>query len=189
MGNSIINWIEQWLNDKRQRVVVDGEVSSWKPVLSGVPQGSELGHVLFLKYLNDLEEGVTGNILEFAYDTKLFRKTKEIGDEQKLQDNIDKFVRFSEKWQMLFNFGKCKCLHTGPGNTDMNYEMGGTSLSKIVKEKYLGVSMNANMKVSDQCRIAASKGNQVIGMICRNITYKENSLIVPLYKAIVRPHL
>ena len=88
---------------------------------------------------------------------------------------------------MLFNFGKCKCLHTGPGNTGMNYEMGGTILSKTMKE--LGVSMNANMKVSEQCRIAASKGNQVLGMIRRNITYKEKSLIVPLYKAIVRPHL
>ena len=189
MGNSIINWIEQWLTDRRQRVVVGGEVSSWKSVLSGVPQGSVLGPILFLVYIDDLEEGVTGNILKFADDTKLFRKTKEIGDKQKLQNDIDKLVRWSEKWQMLFNFGKCKCLHTGPGNTGKNYEMGGTILSKPVKEKDLGVSMNANMKVSEQCRIAASKGNQVLGMIRRNITYKENNLIVPLYKAIVRPHL
>ena len=113
MGNSIINWIEQWLKDRRQRVVVDGEVSSWKPVLSGVPQGSVLGPILFLIYINDLEEGVTGNILKFADDTKLFRKVKEFGDKQKLQDYIDKLVKWSEKWQMLFNFGKCKCLHTG----------------------------------------------------------------------------
>ena len=90
---------------------------------------------------------------------------------------------------MLFNVGKCKCLHKGPGNTGMNYEIGGTILSKTGKEKDLGVTMNANMKVSEQCRIAASKGNQVLGMIRRNITYKEKSLIVPLYKAIVRPHL
>ena len=71
----------------------------------------------------------------------------------------------------------------------MNYEMRGSILSKTVKEKDLGVSMNANMKVSEQCRIAASMGNQILGMIRRNITYKENSLIVSLYKAIVRPHL
>ena len=240
MGNSIINWIEQWLTDRRQSVVVDGEVSSWKSVLSGVPQGSVLGPILFLVYIDDLEKGVTGNILKFADDTKLFRKIKDIGDKQKLQDDIDKLVRWSEKWQMLFNFGKFKCLHTGPGNTGVNYEMGGTILSKTVKEKDLGVSMNANMKVSEQCRIAASKGNQVLGMIRRNITYKEkggtilsktvkekylwvtmndnmkvseqcrivaskgnqvlgmilrnityqeNSLIVPLYKAIIIPHL
>ena len=109
--------------------------------------------------------------------------------EQKLQHDIDKLVRWSEKWQMLFNFGKCKCLHTGQGNTRMNYEMVGTILSKTMKEKYLGVTMNANMKVSEQCRIAASKGNQVLGIIRRNITYNQKSLIVPLYKAIVRPHL
>ena len=109
--------------------------------------------------------------MKFAVDTKLFRKTKKIGDKQKLQDDIDKLVRWSEKLQMLFNFGKCKCLHTGPGNTGMNYEMGGNILSKTVKEKDLGVTMNANMKISEQCRIAASKGNQVLGMIRRNLTY------------------
>ena len=72
------DWIEQWLTDRRQRVVVDGEVSNWKSVLSGVPQGSVLGPILFLVYINDLEEGVIGKILKFADDTKLFTKTKEI---------------------------------------------------------------------------------------------------------------
>ena len=173
MGNSIVNWIEQWLTDRRKRVVIDGEVSTWKSVLSGVPQGSVLGPILFLVYINDLEEGVTGKILKFADDTKLFTKTKEIGDKKNLQDDIDKLAKWFEKWRVLCNFGKCKCLHAGPGNTGVNYEMGGTILSKTVKEKVLGVTMNANMKVSEQCRIAASQGNQVLGMIRRNITYKE----------------
>ena len=119
MGNSLINWIEQWLTDMRQRVVVDGEVSSWKSVLSGVPQGSVLGPILFLVYINNLEEGVTGTILKFADDTKLFRKVKEIGDKQNVQDDIDKLVKWSVKWQMLFNLGKCKYLHTGSRNTGM----------------------------------------------------------------------
>ena len=74
IGISIINWIEQWLTDRRQIVMVDGEVSNWKPVLSGVPQGSVLGSILFLIYINDLEEGVTSKILKFADDTKLFLK-------------------------------------------------------------------------------------------------------------------
>ena len=83
---------------------MDGEVSSWKPVLRGVPQGSVLGPILFLIYINYLEEGVTGNILKFADDTKLFRKTKEIGDKQKLQDDIDKLVRWSEKMADVIQF-------------------------------------------------------------------------------------
>ena len=116
-------------------------------------------------------------------------KLRTLDINKKLQDDIDKLVRWSEKWQMLFKFGKCKCLHTGPGNTGMNYEMGGTILSKTVKEKDIGVTMNANMKLSEQCRNAASKGNQILGMIRRNITYKDKSLIVPLCKTIVRPQL
>ena len=74
MGNSIINWIEKWLTDRRQIVVADGEVSSWKSVLSGVPQGSVPGPILFLVYINDLEEGVTGSIFKFADDTKTVQK-------------------------------------------------------------------------------------------------------------------
>ena len=62
-----------------------------------MPEGSVLGPILFLVYIDDLEEGVTGNILKFRDDTKLFGKTKEIGDKQKLQDDIDKLVRWSEK--------------------------------------------------------------------------------------------
>ena len=100
---------------------MDGEVSSWKSIFSGVPQGSVLGPILLLVYINDLEEGGNRKIFKFADDTKLFTKTKDIGDQQKLQDDIDKLFRWSEKWQMLLNFGKCKCLHTGPGNTGMNW--------------------------------------------------------------------
>ena len=90
---------------------------------------------------------------------------------------------------MLFNFGRCKCLHTGHGNLDVNYKMGDTVLGTTVKEKDLGVTISADMKVSEKCCIAASKGNQIIGLIRRNITYKGKQLIIPLYKAIVRPHL
>ena len=78
MRNSTINWIEQWLNDRRQRVVVDGDVSSWKPVLSGVPQGSVLGHILFLVYINDLEEGVTSKILKFAMTLNCLEKLRKL---------------------------------------------------------------------------------------------------------------
>ena len=90
---------------------------------------------------------------------------------------------------MLFNFGKCKCIHIGHGNMDEEYKMGDAVLGRTTQEKDLGVIFSADMKVSEQCRIAASKGNQILGLIRRTITYKEKQLIVPLYKAIVRSHL
>ena len=189
IGDSITDWIEQWLTDRRQRVVVDGEVSNWKSVLSGVPQGSVLGPILFLIYINDLDDSITSNVLKFADDTKLFRKVNTDGDKQHLQNDLDRLVKWYEIWQMLFNFGKCKCLHTGHRNLNVNYKMGDTVLGTTVKEKDLGVTISADMKVSEQCGIAASKGNQILGLIRRNITYKGKKLIIPLYKAIVRPHL
>ena len=92
-----------------------------------------------------------------------------------LQNDLDKLVKWSEKWQMLFNFGKCKCLHTGHGNLDVTYNMGDTVLGTTVKEKDLGITRSAYMKVSEQCCIAASEGNQILGLIRRNRTYKEQS--------------
>ena len=88
--------MDNWQETKG--IVVDGEVSSWKSVrVAGVPQGSVLGPILLLLvYKDDLEEGVTGNILKFADDTKLFRKTKEIGDENNSQDDINKLDKWSE---------------------------------------------------------------------------------------------
>ena len=137
-----------------------------------------IGPILFLIYINDLEEGITSNILKFADDTQLFRKINGNVDKQQMRNDIYKLIKWSEKRQMLFDFEKCKCLHAGHVNIGVNYEMGGTILCKTVKEKDLGLAINANMKVSQQCRIAASKGNQIRGMIRRNITYKEKGLII-----------
>ena len=156
--------------------------------MSGVPQGSVLGPLLFLIYINDLDDNITSNELKFADNTKLFRKVNTDGDKQHLQNDLDRLVKWSEKWQM-FNFGKCKCLHTGHGNLDVNYKMGDTVLGTTVKEKDLGVTISADMKVSEQCGITASKGNQILGLIRRNITYKDKKLIIPLYQAIFRPRL
>ena len=74
---------------------------------------------------------------------------------------------------MLLIFGKCKCLHTGHGNLAINYNMGDTVLGTIAKEKDLGMTISTEMTVSEQCGIAASKGNTIIGLIRRNTAYKE----------------
>ena len=97
-----------------------------------------------------MDDNVTSNVLKFADDAKVFRRVNNDGDKQHLQNDLDKLVKLSEKWQMLFNFGKCKCIHTVHGNLDVNCKMGDTVLCSTVK-KDLGVTISADMKVSEQC--------------------------------------
>ena len=85
---------------------------------------------------------------------------------------------------MLLNFGKCKCIHIGYGNMEEEYKMGDAVLGRTTQEKDVGITFSADMKVSEQCGIAALKGNQIIGLIRRAITYKEKQLIVPLNKKV-----
>ena len=148
-----------------------------------------LGPILFLIFINDLDDDLSSKVLKFAHDTKVFRTVNTDTDKETLQDDLTKLVKWSGKWQMLFNFGKCKCIHIGHGNVSKEYFMGNTILGTSVKEKDLGVTVSADMTVSEQCGLAAAKGNQILGLIRRNITYMDKTLIMPLYKAIVRPHL
>ena len=129
IGNDVINWIKKWLTHRIQRVIVDGEISNWKSVLNGVPQGSS-------------------KVLKLADGTKVFRKVTNDTDKQSLQDDLDKLVKWSDKWQMLFNFGKCKYIHIGHGNMDEEYKMGNAVLGRTTQEKDLGVTFSDDMKVS-----------------------------------------
>ena len=85
--------------------------------MGGVPQGSVLGPLLFLIYIGDLDDNITSNVLKFADDTKVFRRVNNDGDKQHLQNDLNRLVKWSEKWQML-NFWKWKCLQKGHGNLD-----------------------------------------------------------------------
>ena len=87
-------------------------------MISGVPQGS-----VFLIYINDLENEIGSNILKFADDTKMFRRVESQEDRQKLQVHLNKLAKWADKWQMLFNNDKCKCLHIGQANAKTNYLM------------------------------------------------------------------
>ena len=132
---------------------------------------------------------ITYLVLKCVDDTKVFRKVTNDTDKQSLQDYLDKLAKWSEKWQMLLNFGNYKCIHIGHGNMDEEHKVWDAVLGRTTQEKDLGVTFCSDVKVSEQYEIAASKRNQILGLIMRTFMYKEKRLIAPLNKTIVIPHL
>ena len=137
LDGRVLEWIRVWLEDRQQRVVLNGEASEWADVLSGVPQGSVLGPTLFLIFINDIDDAVevTNSILlKFADDTKVGMVVESEEQRQELQATINRLVGWSEEWQMLFNSDKCHILHLGPRNAKYEYTMGGRVLEVVESE-------------------------------------------------------
>ncbi len=96
------NWIENWLSNRKQRVVINGTASDWAPVTSGVPQGSVLGLVLFIIYRNYIHVGLNNFIAKFADDTKIGNSVTSDRDRQSLQDDLNQIAIWSAKWENAF---------------------------------------------------------------------------------------
>ena len=186
---SILNWVENWLNNRKQRVVINGKASEWTNVTSGVPQGSVLGPVLFLVYINDIDEGVTGIISKFADDTKIANTVASNNQVKEMQNNLDKLSEWGQTWQMSFNADKCKVMHIGYRNEKANYVLNGTQLKTVDREVDLGVTISNNLKPGLQCSEVVKKANKIIGLIGRSFDYKSKDIILTLYNSLVRPHL
>jgi hypothetical protein len=185
----VLKWIKEWLQGRKQRVVINGEASEWEDVLSGIPQGSILGPLLFLIYINDIDCGIISNILKFADDTKIYGKVGTSRGIEELRKDLETLCKWSEKWQMKFNIAKCKVMHIGAKNSGAEYKMKDEKLDEIIEEKDLGVIISSSLKVGKQCAKAASKGNQILGLIKRTFISKQKSIMLNLYKSLVRPHL
>ena len=189
IGAQLCSWIESWLSNRKQRVVINGEASDWLQVSSGVPQGSVLGPLLFLIYINDLDRGITSNISKFADDTKLGGKALTNGDCEVMQQDLDNLSSWSEKWLLKFNKDKCKVMHIGYNNEKQIYKLQGQNLLKVDEEKDLGVIVKSNLKSGSQCLAASKKANTILGFIARNFECKTPDVITRLYTSLVRPHL
>jgi hypothetical protein len=112
----VLKWIEAWLSGRKQRVGIGGCFSEWQKVASGVPQGSVLGPLLFLVFINDIDEGLRSSILKFADDTKLFGSAMNKGEHIIVQEDLNALIEWSRICQMPFNTEKCKVLHVGHSN-------------------------------------------------------------------------
>ena len=183
------NWIAKWLIGRRQRVRIGNQFSDWEIVHSGVPQGSVLGPLLFVIFINDLDLGIVNNLFKFADDVKLLGSVSSVKNINQVKEDLNKLITWSDKWQMMFNIDKCKVMHLGYNNPKVEYLIKDKILDRIEEEKDLGVIISENFKVAMQCHKAAKKGNQVLGMISRSFKCKNAEIIKPLYKSLVRPHL
>ena len=188
----IADWIEEWLTNRKQRVVLNGKESSWADVLSGVPQGSVLGPILFLIYINDIDDAIDCAITimkKFADDTKIASVADHRSQCDKLQDQLDALSRWSQIWQMSFNTDKCVVMHLGTNNSLHQYCMDGVPLKVTECEKDIGVYVQPSLKPSYHIAEAVKTANRVLGMLSKNFTFRDRYHFIKLYQQRVRCHL
>ena len=167
----ILTWIRSFLSGHTQRVIVDGEESEWKDVVSGIPQGSVLGPMLFVCFVNDQPNVVTSSVLLFADDTKIFTV-----NQQTLQQDLGKLQIWSNEWQLRFNATKCKVMHLGKQSDPASY-----SMTSDGKKKDLGVNVDADLVFDQHVAIQTKKANKLLGMLRRSFTSLDEESLPLLY--------
>ena len=190
----LVRWIRAFLTNRRQRVVIGDNYSCWEEVLSGVPQGSVLGPLLFIIFINDLPKLLKHLSKLFADDCKVIGIIRKPTDVVELQNDIDRLQEWAKVSQMSFNYSKCKSMHFGTNNSENVYTMklDGNDVHRIEKtelERDLGILISKNLKWENQVDKAVRTANAVIAQIKNNFTYFDSDLVKLLYVSLVRPHL
>ena len=186
-----LRWIEDFLANRRQAVVVDGEKSSLVNVQSGVPQGSVLGPALFLFYINDLPDSLKGQCRLFADDTISYMIINKLRDALVLQSDLDKLNIWEETWLMKFHPKKCTVLTVSNKRSTIlhDYTLHGHTLERVASANYLGVTITGNLKWAEHISRICKKANSTLAFLRRNLNIKNQALKANAYKALVRPQL
>ena len=186
-------WIMDFLNNRQQQVVVEGATSDPAPVLSGVPQGTVLGPLLFLIYINDMPGRISpGTKLRlFADDSLLYRTIDNISDAETLQHDLDNLQAWEKENSMEFHPQKCQVLRITNKKKiiQAKYNIHEITLEEVSKAKYLGVTINNKLTWRDHISTISRKANSTLGFLQRNLFDSKKNIKEKCYKSYVRPTL
>ena len=185
----VLQWIESFLSNRTQQVVVNGTRSSTANVLSGIPQGTVLGPVLFIVFINDLPSILSNPCKLYADDAKVWATVASNHDSSLLQQDLDRLQEWSDAWLLRFNVSKCKVMHLGQQTSPEEYRIGGTTLASTNLEKDLGVWVDPNLSFKDHVNKVTSLASSRLGILRRSFHFQDPSAFLPIYAAIIRSHL
>ena len=187
----LLNWINAFLTDRKQQVVLNGETSQPQSVISGVPQGSVLGPLLFLCYINDIPTVVKSKIKLYADDALLYRNINSDEDITILQQDLNSLSQWAKKWQMNFNPSKCECLRISNKSNlpNLTYHIDYTNIQQVEHAKYLGVTIDQKLNWHEHINNVVKKGNSVLGFLRRNLTNCPIAVKSSCYQTYLRPVL
>ena len=188
-----LGWIQTWLANRKQRVVVDGDKSEEASVTSGVPQGTVLGPLMFLLHINDIGDNVSkGTYIKlFADDCLLFREIDSLSDAERLENDLQSLVKWSKTWQMSFHVKKCHTLKVCKKKNPIQfqYTMSNVQVSEVDRHPYLVVELERNMSWSQHITDTANKASNTLGFLRRNLSACSTQVKATAYKTLVRPKL
>lgn len=173
-----------------QYVTANNHSSSSAAVHSGVPQGSVLGPLLFLIYINDLTSSLSSNIHLFADDCVIFREITSNNDSLSLQSDLNKVAAWCSTWRMDLNIAKCKVMRvTRSANAPPKYYLSNVPLDPVSSYKYLGILITSNLSWAPHIAYITNNANRMLGYIRRNFSKAPSALKLLLYKTLIRSKL
>jgi len=192
----IIDWIRSFLFNRKMRVRINNKFSSWINVISGIPQGSILGPLLFIIFINDLPEvcGEVSNIFLYADDAKLFKHIQTPEDRSSLQNMLNNVQLWIDKWQLSLNFNKCVSVSYGRHiDNSHSYLLHRHGSDMVIQKqdsfKDLGVTFQADLSFKNHIADKINKANCMLGIIKRNFRGLRQETFIMLYKSLVRSQL